>query len=310
VPSATFTNWTGCYIGAHRGGGAVSDLFIATSFAGNNSFLHGGGGFAGGQIGCNYQNGAMVLGLEGEAWSSLTNPQYFTEPTDIENRFTRNPWTAVAVDRTLLYGKAGLAAGRFEFFLTEVNPTEGQNGSATLAGLLVGGGVEYAVAPNWSLKLEYDHIDYFGRDVGFDTPFLGHFVEHQAAATDVLALGINYRFGDVPFAPAVDRAGATPAMVKAPLYKAPVAASNWTGCYAGIQGGGGILADTFGGGASDTDPVPQSSGGFAGGQLGCDVQTGTLVWGFEGEAAWSRIINRVDQSGALIQPFEISTDLV
>jgi opacity protein-like surface antigen len=132
----------------------------------------------------------------------------------ISDDATRNRWSAdaaaragIAVDRTLVYGKAGLAAGRFEFSFSHTDPTEGQNGSATLAGLLVGGGVEYAVAPNWSLKLEYDHIDYFGRDVGFDTPFVGHILEHDAAAIDVLAFGINYRFGDVPFAPAADRAG-------------------------------------------------------------------------------------------------------
>jgi len=184
-----------------------------------------------------------------------------------------------------------------------------------LAGLLFGAGIEYAVAPNWSVKLEYDHVDYFGRDVGFDTPFLGHIVEREAAATDVLKLGVNYRFGqgsfgDVAFAPAADRAGSGAAIVKAPIYKAPVAVSNWTGCYAGLHGGGGFLADPFVLGGSDSNPVPQSSGGFAGGQLGCDYQTGALVLGLEGEAAWSRIINRVDQSGASIQSVDKSSDLV
>src|SRR5580704_4914509 len=76
VPPAIY-NWTGCYIGAHGGGGALSDSFVNASFVGNLNFLHGGNAFAGGQIGCNYQNGIMVFGLEGEAWSGLTNHLHF-----------------------------------------------------------------------------------------------------------------------------------------------------------------------------------------------------------------------------------------
>jgi opacity protein-like surface antigen len=93
VPPAV-TNWTGCYIGVHGGGGAVSDTFINTRFEGNNNFLHGGGAFGGGQIGCNYQSGNFVFGLEGEAWSGLTNPLYFISPGDTQNLFTRNRWNA------------------------------------------------------------------------------------------------------------------------------------------------------------------------------------------------------------------------
>jgi outer membrane immunogenic protein len=308
VAPAAFS-WTGCYAGLHGGGGWMRDT-LGGDFG-------GGGGFAGGQIGCNLQTGAIVWGLEGEAaWSGLTDHFHLDQGAEVDDITTRNRWSAdaatragVALDRTLLYGKAGLAAGRFEFFFTNVNPTDGQNGSATLAGLLVGGGLEYAVTPNWSVKLEYDHVDYFGRDVGFDTPFLGHILERQAAANDLLKLGVNYRFADVPFAPAADRAGPGPAIVKAPVYKAPAAASYWTGCYAGVHGGGGLLADPFVL-SGRVDPIPQSSGGFAGGQLGCDYQTGALVWGLEGEAAWSRIIDRFDSSGALMGSFDQSSDLV
>ncbi len=316
APFSSTNFWTGCYAGVHGGGGWMRDTFVGGD-------IIGGGAFAGGQLGCNLQTGAIVWGVEGEgAWSGLTDHFHFDQGTTVSDATTRNRWNAdvaaragIAVDRTLLYGKAGIAAGKFEFSFAHSSPTEGQNGSATLAGLLLGAGIEYAVAPNWSVKLEYDHIDYFGRDAGFDTPFLGHIVERDAAATDLLKLGVNYRFGDstisnLPFAPAVDRAGAGPAIVKAPVYKGPTAASYWTGCYAGVHGGGGTLADPFVLGGSDSNPVPQSSGGFAGGQLGCDYQTGALIFGLEGEAAWSRIVNRVDQSGASIVSVEKSSDLV
>jgi len=168
---------------------------------------------------------------------------------------------------------------------------------------------------NWSAKLEYDHVDYFDRDVAIDDTALGPDVLRQAVTTDALKLGVNYRFGDgpfadAPFAPAADRAATGALILKAPGYKAPVAAGTWTGCFAGVHGGGGLLADPLVLGGSDTNPVPQSSGGFAGGQFGCDYQAGALVFGLEGEAAWSRIINRVDQSGQSIQSIEKSSDLV
>src|SRR5688572_22458425 len=50
--------WTGCYVGVHGGGGVIGG--------------GGGGAIAGGQIGCNYQTGRLVFGLEAEGfWSSL-----------------------------------------------------------------------------------------------------------------------------------------------------------------------------------------------------------------------------------------------
>ncbi len=318
APAAAVFSWTGCYAGVHGGGGWMFDSFIGGG-------LDGGGGIAGGQLGCNVQAGPIVWGVESEAaWSGLTDHPHSDDSQSSSDRTTRNRWSAdvaaragVAVDRALVYGKAGLAAGKFEFSFTETGPTLTQNGSATLAGLLFGAGVEYAVAPHWSVKLEYNHIDYFGRNVGFDDPVAGHFLQSEAATANVIKLGVNYQFSDVPFAPAMDRAATTPAIFKAqvykaPVYKAPAAASYWTGCYLGIHGGGGILGDTFTeAGSSDTFPVPESSGGFAGGQVGCDVQAGALVVGLEGEAARSHIINRSEFSiPSIADSSEISPDLV
>ena len=310
APAAASFSWTGCYAGVHGGGGWMRDSFISDA-----SGSSGGGGFAGGQLGCNVQAGVIVWGIEGEAaWSGLTDHLNRGFAVDVT---THNRWSAdiaaragLAVDRTLVYGKAGVAAGHFAFSADLAPDVE--NGSATLAGLLLGAGVEYALTQNWSVKLEYNHVDYFGRNVAFIDSFSGPFTVTEAATTDVVKLGVNYRFGngpfgDAPFAPAADRTTTGPAIFKAPAYKTPaVALANWTGCYAGVHGGGGILADT-GLGSNDEFPVPISSGGFAGGQLGCDVQTGALVWGLEGEAAWSRIINRDSDSSQL---FESSANLV
>jgi outer membrane immunogenic protein len=86
--------------------------------------------------------------------------------------------------------------------------------------------------------------------------------------------------------------------VKAPA--APV--YNWTGCYAGINGGGGASGSDFhtnvGPGTHFTDPGDVGPGGtvatdgtgsandsnyIVGGQTGCNWQTGTIVFGLEGD---------------------------
>ena len=308
APAAFASNvsWTGCYAGLYAGGGWMG--------ATNSGTFYGGGGVAGGQLGCNLQAGAIVWGIEGEAaWSSLTDPFHFDAAAGVSNTNTSNRWSAdvaaragIAVDRALVYGKAGLAAGGFDFSHQDSSP-DSQHGSATLAGLLFGGGIEYALTQNWSVKLEYDHVDYFGRNVGFTDPFTGPFVHSEGATANVLKLGANYRFADAPFAPAVDRAGTGAAILKAPVYKAPVAATNWTGCYVGVHGGGGILTNTSNISNTDVFPTPESSGGFAGGQLGCDYQTGPIVWGLQGEAAWSRIVDHFDFS---LTTVEVTSDLV
>jgi opacity protein-like surface antigen len=264
---------------------------MSVSLSVRANLLHGGNGFAGGQIGCNYQNGIMVVGLEGEAWSGLTNSKHFSQPGFTDDFFTRNRWSAdvavragLAFDRGLLYGKAGVAAGRFAFSERD-SFGEFENGAATLTGVLLGLGIEYGFAPNWSAKLEYDHIEYPGRVVHVDRDVLdaGPFNSTQFASVNLIKAGINYRFGGLPLGP--DSAPAHGAIYKALPSKTPVPAafalnSSWTGCYAGVHAGGGWMAATnsgtfFGG------------GGVAGGHLGCNLQAGAIVWGVEGEAAWS-----------------------
>ena len=86
--------------------------------------------------------------------------------------------------------------------------------------------------------------------------------------------------------------------------KAPQpAAYSWSGCYVGVNGGGGASSSDFnanvgaGGYLSGTDPgtVAADGGGSAndtrfigGGQLGCNWQTSTVVFGLEGDFDYFR----------------------
>jgi opacity protein-like surface antigen len=74
--------------------------------------------------------------------------------------------------------------------------------------------------------------------------------------------------------------------VKAPVYKAPVEAVNWTGYYLGAIGGAttgrGSMDFPFAG-AADTRPA----GVLGGGTAGYNYQVGKWVYGVEGDVAWT-----------------------
>jgi outer membrane immunogenic protein len=98
--------------------------------------------------------------------------------------------------------------------------------------------------------------------------------------------------------------------------KAPAArAFNWTGCYAGVNAGGGASGSNFtttvDSGTHLTDPgdlaAVSASGSnsindssfMGGGQLGCSLQTGSLVFGIEGDADYFRTSPNVTTTGTL-----------
>jgi outer membrane immunogenic protein len=77
--------------------------------------------------------------------------------------------------------------------------------------------------------------------------------------------------------------------IRTPVYKgvrSVVSYYNWTGFYAGIQGG-------YAWGTSDWDSpagvAPKPRGYLIGGTLGYNYQMGSWVWGIEGDAAWADV---------------------
>ena len=75
-----------------------------------------------------------------------------------------------------------------------------------------------------------------------------------------------------------------------------VAYYNWTGFYAGINGG-------YGWGESTWSLLPgqtiKPKGGLVGGTLGYNFQTGSWVWGIEGDIDWSGVKGSVVCAGIL-----------
>jgi outer membrane immunogenic protein len=76
-------------------------------------------------------------------------------------------------------------------------------------------------------------------------------------------------------------------MRAAPVYtKAPMMAPvfSWTGCYIGGNGGGLWAKKDWSSGASSSATI---SGGLAGGQIGCNYQVSTWVFGIQGDYDWT-----------------------
>ena len=203
-------SWTGCYIGAHAGGGWYKSSYIEDELSGNG----GGIGWVGGaQAGCNYQVRQFVIGLEGEYWwSGLKDESQTIEAGTSFSSTARNrsDWDialrmGVTFDRALFYGKLGVASGRFEyntFDTFSAGVTFSEVGSARINGLLAGVGLEYAVTDQWSAKIEYDYINFGNQLVNFtDTSCAGAvcaslpFSRTVSNVKQIVKVGLNYRFG-------------------------------------------------------------------------------------------------------------------
>ena len=171
-------NWSGCYIGGHAGGGWARDKWTNTAKEalfgdlnpGDNFSQTASGFVGGGQIGCNYQTGALVFGVEGTFTGStikrdLTNTVFGNGLDDVFTHKVRAIGTATgrlgyAAGPWMPYVKGGYAAADVSF---SVSDTVGANVGAASAskwhhGWVVGGGLEYMITRNWIVGAEYNYI--------------------------------------------------------------------------------------------------------------------------------------------------------
>jgi outer membrane immunogenic protein len=157
-------------------------------------------------VGCNIQTGAFVFGVEGDwSWSWKEGGGNGIAPFNTAAiSETREKWLATirgrvgwAWDRWMIYATGGAAFADVE---ARVIPDPASalatiSESKTRTGWTVGGGFEWAFAPNWSAKLEYLHVE-FRDDAYFLTPPAG-FANRAGGVpltNEIVRAGINYRF--------------------------------------------------------------------------------------------------------------------
>jgi outer membrane immunogenic protein len=185
-------DWTGFYIGGHVGyGWAQKDW---RDGFGLNISQQANGFLGGGQAGFNYQIGQFVLGVEGDgSWSGMsgsTNAFASNFNTDVDWTATLTGRAGMAFDRWLVYGKGGVAWAR-DRYSTNFYTVPGAEVKDTRTGWTVGAGVEYAFAPQWSAKLEYNYMNFGTERVSF-APGTFTDIEQNLHA---VKFGVNYKFG-------------------------------------------------------------------------------------------------------------------
>jgi len=106
----------------------------------------------------------------------------------------------VAWDRVLVYGKAGGGWVNDNGLTITTVPTGavilGGN-SNTATGWLLGAGLEWALAPTWSVKIEYDYLGLSSRafTVAQGSPFLaGDTFTNANPNVHMVKMGVNYLF--------------------------------------------------------------------------------------------------------------------
>ena len=179
-----FYNWTGFYLGINGGG-----AWGRTNWDGFGS-ANTSGGLVGVTLGYNWQaiGSPWVFGLEGDV--DWTNIKGTVACAGCE---TKNRWLGTvrgrlgyAMDRVLPYFTGGLAVGDIQ-----ANRPGFSGASETKAGWTLGAGIEAAVAPNWTAKVEYLYVDLGSMSCSVTACGLPTNVNFRA---NVVRAGLNFRF--------------------------------------------------------------------------------------------------------------------
>jgi opacity protein-like surface antigen len=220
-------SWTGLYIGVHVGGGFASSQFSdpgGPSIYGDS--VRSPAALAGFQLGYNWQipNSSFLLGAEADASASIgdgtvtclassgifVSANCRVRPQANGSLTGRVGYVTGPRGHTLIYAKAGAAWLQEQIDIT--TNFSGFNAAPPATsfdgvrwGWTVGGGVEKALTPAWSVKLEYDYAN-FG-DLSASTP--GSFVllfpfafSTPGGTTSInqslqtLKVGLNYKIGE------------------------------------------------------------------------------------------------------------------
>jgi outer membrane immunogenic protein len=206
VPPPAFS-WTGLYLGAQIGYAWGKDSFSAASPFGilfTNASFSPNGVVGGAHAGYNLQIGQYVAGVEGDvdgtSYSGSRVAGFSSVSTKIPVQGSIRLRLGVAFDRALLYVTGGAAFAGFEN--TYQTFAGFDSISKTRTGWTVGGGIEYALNTNWTIRAEYRYSDYgtfTDYPVNSLAPIFGQgtFVQHTETQHAVRG-GLTYKFGAAP----------------------------------------------------------------------------------------------------------------
>ena len=208
---------------------ATDGGFIGAEFPGGLG-SQSAGFIGGGQAGYNWQTGAFVLGVETD-FDGTTNSKSFNNvgtpflgagvPAILAGDFlsvngkaalswlgttrARVGFVATPDNRLMIYATGGVAYGGGTSNFSVFDSTTGSfftgSPSSTRVGWVIGGGVEYAITNNWTIKGEYLYADLGSSDfttvgnaaaaVNFPGVFVASKISYNAS---IFRAGVNYKF--------------------------------------------------------------------------------------------------------------------
>jgi outer membrane immunogenic protein len=196
-------DWSGFYLGGVIGGGWTRTDSSVPGLGVIGTLLNvpvvqttDSSGFIGGiEGGDRYQFGKLVVGWEADmTWGNMNDTSTTTfSPNNIpagvfslsrsisaDTKWvgTATSTLGIAHDRWLVYGKAGVAWAKTDYTsnwtgnivgngFSAFSGTGSTSGSSQI-GWTVGTGVEWAIWNNWSVKVEYDYLDFGNKTVAIN----------------------------------------------------------------------------------------------------------------------------------------------
>lgn len=214
VSAAAPFNWTGFYIGVNAGGGMAAVRFDDQCYYCNSHTPTKAFATFGGQLGYNYQFGNGLIGIEADVNGNTIDNNGLLGGDD---SVAMNVNVKADVSGTIR-GRAGLVMNNALVYVTggaawaDVKQTGTEftnntkvptgvtaNSSGVLWGAVIGGGAEFALNRNWTVRAEYLHTMYENRDTTMlnssGAPVCSStrtcLISNQLT-TDVVRIGINY----------------------------------------------------------------------------------------------------------------------
>jgi outer membrane immunogenic protein len=210
---APANTWAGFYFGLHAGAAwaedgirDLDDLNGGASYALDNTAVTGGA-----QVGYNLQSGNFVYGLEVDVGGVGLGGRKF-DPNFIGGTYSGldggvlgdvTARLGMSFGATLAYVKGGYA-----FFTGDAYVDNfagffggGRANTGSYDGWTIGAGLEHALSPLVSVKVEYQYFDFGTLNATLQTPEFGNFRYSNDLTVNTVTVGINLHLNGAEYAP-------------------------------------------------------------------------------------------------------------